>query len=1062
MTKARVLVVEDESIVSLEIQSRLKRLGYEVVAAVASAEEAIERTARCEPDLVLMDIQLKGEMDGVEAAGEIRDHLSIPVVYLTAYADEATLRRAKVTEPFGYILKPFEERELYKTIEMALSKHQLEKTLKEREQWLDTTLRSIADAVITTDTDGRVTFLNTIAEKLTGWSFGEAEGRDLKEVFHITNQMTKEPAEDPATIVLREGQSTNLANFIVLITRDGMERPIDSSAAPIRGDNGEITGVVLIFRDITERMMATAEIQKRSHELSERIKELKCLYQISRLAQQADITVEEILRRTILLIPEAMQYSNVACARITMEEKTFCSPGFAVTDWKISASIFVNRKPAGDLEVYYIEERSARGREPFVQEEKELINAIAEHLGRTIQRKRSSEALQVEKAHLESLIESAQEAIVMTDNDGRVLRINREFTRLFGYTATEATGRHIDQLVAPDQKHQEAQEVTRRVARRERISIEAIRYRKDRSPVQVSILGAPVMVAGEQVGVFGIYRDITRRRRADDELKRQKMLLDEVFNGIQEGIGIVDRDEIVTFCNPAYADILDEEVENITGKSLYDILPPETHTIIRQQSALRRKGQNSTYDLPVTTSKGNDKYVRFTVSPRHSKDGSYAGAFGATMDITDRKVAEVELQKKTHQQAHLLRTARHLTESLDIKEVFTNIAKGAKEIIDAQGCSLYLLETDGTSLTPVVAIDPSYEEEILATPLRISESFTGKAIQERRALIFNDPQSEGSGKQIPGTPVEAEEKIIVAPLIVDENVLGAMCLDRMGVSFTQEDLALAETFATYASTALKNAQTHDDLHQEVRQRRRMEKKLKQTMAELKRSNDELQQFAYVASHDLQEPLRMVASYVQLLAKRYKGKLDQDADDFIDYAVDGAIRMQGLINDLLAYSRVGTRGRPFEPTDLVEIFDRAVANLQAAVVETDAQVDHGPLPTLAIDRVQFTQLFQNLIGNALKFHNDKSPRIHVAAEQKNGEYILSVRDNGIGIDQEYAGRIFMIFQRLHNHTEYKGSGIGLAICKKIVERHGGRIWVESNPGQGATFYFTVPITGGQKS
>jgi light-regulated signal transduction histidine kinase (bacteriophytochrome) len=432
------------------------------------------------------------------------------------------------------------------------------------------------------------------------------------------------------------------------------------------------------------------------------------------------------------------------------------------------------------------------------------------------------------------------------------------------------------------------------------------------------------------------------------------------------------------------------------------------------------------------------------------------------MDITDRKSAEEELERKANQQDRLLQTARHLTESLDVKEVLTNIAKGAKEIIHAQGCSLYLLETNGITLTPVVAIDPSYEEEILATPLKISESFTGKAILARRALIFNDPQSDGSGKQIPGTPVEVEEKIIVAPLIVDEKVLGAMCLDRMRVPFTQEDLGLAETFATYASTALKNAQAHNNLHQEVQQRRRMERKLKQTMVELKRSNDELQQFAYVASHDLQEPLRMVASYVQLLSKRYRGKLDKDADEFINFAVDGATRMQGLINDLLAYSRVGTRGRPFERIDLKEVYDRAVANLQAAIVETRAHVDHGPLPTLMIDKVQFTQLFQNLIGNAIKFHNQEPPQVHVAAEQRNGEWILSVQDNGIGIDQEYAERIFMIFQRLHNRSEYKGTGIGLAICKKIVERHGGRIWVESRPGEGATFYFTVPLEGEQKS
>ena len=202
---------------------------------------------------------------------------------------------------------------------------------------------------------------------------------------------------------------------------------------------------------------------------------------------------------------------------------------------------------------------------------------------------------------------------------------------------------------------------------------------------------------------------------------------------------------------------------------------------------------------------------------------------------------------------------------------------------------------------------------------------------------------------------------------------------------------------------------------------------------------------------------MVASYTQLLAKRYKGKLDADADEFITFAVDGATRMQQLIKDLLAYSRVTTQRTAYEPTECAPALAAALNNLHMAIEKQQAVVTHDPLPTVMADGTQLTQLFQNLISNAIKFRGDQPPRVHLSAARNDNEWVFAVRDSGIGVDPQYADRIFVIFQRLHTSADYPGTGIGLALCKKIVERHGGRIWVDSHPGQGATFYFTLPFS-----
>jgi len=265
----------------------------------------------------------------------------------------------------------------------------------------------------------------------------------------------------------------------------------------------------------------------------------------------------------------------------------------------------------------------------------------------------------------------------------------------------------------------------------------------------------------------------------------------------------------------------------------------------------------------------------------------------------------------------------------------------------------------------------------------------------------------------------------------------------------------ADRIASDETVDLPDTNRRDEIGVLSRALGRMVKRLQQQTLELKRSNGELEQFAYVASHDLQEPLRMVASYTSLIKKRYQGNLDADADEFIGFAVDGATRMQGLINDLLTYSRAGNEPQPSEPTDGGAALDTALANLRQAIEDKSAVIVRDRLPLVMANRLQLAQLFQNLIGNAIKFCKDRRPEIRVSAERQGDEWVFCVRDNGIGIDPKYADRIFLIFQRLHRREEYPGTGIGLANVRRIVQRHGGRTWAEGAVEKGATFYFSLP-------
>ena len=364
------------------------------------------------------------------------------------------------------------------------------------------------------------------------------------------------------------------------------------------------------------------------------------------------------------------------------------------------------------------------------------------------------------------------------------------------------------------------------------------------------------------------------------------------------------------------------------------------------------------------------------------------------------------------------------------------------------GLRVLLVEDDSADRDLILRELQKSEFEVTADVAITADDFRHRVKTNRPDVVLAD-YNLGQWRGTEALEILRQEGLDI-PLILVSGALGDVtaveCI-KQGVT----DYVLKDSLARL-SVALRGALKDKESRQE---RKRGQESLAQKVEELARSNADLEQFAYVASHDLQEPLRMVSAYTQLLAERYHGRLDDQADKYIHYAVDGAARMQSLIQDLLAFSRVGRQETALASTDCNEVVERAMDDLRAAVLESDAVVTHGILPQVMANASQLQQVFQNLIGNAMKFRSFQAPVIRVSAEQQGNEWLFSVADNGIGISAEHAENVFIIFNRLHTRTEYPGNGIGLAICKKIVERHGGRIQAMPHQGGGTIFQFTLP-------
>ncbi|MEO7037919.1 MAG: PAS domain S-box protein [Polyangiaceae bacterium] len=614
------------------------------------------------------------------------------------------------------------------------------------------------------------------------------------------------------------------------------------------------------------------------------------------------------------------------------------------------------------------------------------------------------------------LLEAAPDAMIVVDQDGTIVLLNVQAEKQLGYCRDELVGQKVTAVIPTGFAERLIADGTRTaaeaLAQQIGTGIELSARRKDGTEFPIEIMLSP-LESQQGILVTAAIRDISVRKRAERHLAQTEARYRGLLEAAPDAMVVVDHAGRIVLLNAQAEKQFGYHRDELLGQKVKNIIPEgfaERLIADGTRSAAEALAQQigTGIELSARRKDGTEFPIEIMLSPLQSSDGILVTA--AIRNISVRRDAEKYLSQVEGRYRELLEAAPDALVAIgsDLRIVLAN----------AQAERLYRYGRGELIGQHVANVCPEHSRA--ASLARIAGYFSGRTGR----LGVEAPQLRKDGSEFPA---------------------------EINVSTVETADGLLLTVAIRDITLRKKAEAHV----------LAEALLVEKVEELHRSNEELAQFAYIASHDLQEPLRMVASYTQLLSKRYKGKLDADADEFIAFAVDGANRMQRLIQDLLSYSRVGTTHEKLRNTSSEDALGEALQNLGGAIADSGAVITHDLLPPVVGDEGQLIQLFQNLIGNGIKYQTGGVPRVHVSATNEGGKkWQFSVKDNGLGIDPQYFDKIFGMFQRLHKREEFAGTGIGLAICKKIVERHGGRISVESTLGQGCTFSFG--LTGSELS
>lgn len=609
------------------------------------------------------------------------------------------------------------------------------------------------------------------------------------------------------------------------------------------------------------------------------------------------------------------------------------------------------------------------------------------------------------------LFDNASDLIQCVDPVGKFIYVNNAWKKTLGYTDEEVKTKTVFDIIHPEYL-QQCKDIFSRLLKGENLNeFEMGFLTKENKKVVVSGTSMPKMVDGKMISTRGIFRNITQKKIDEEnlkkyiiELKNNEQQIRAIFENAPDPVIVIDDNSNIIKWNPKAETVFGWKTVEVVGKPLIQfIIPPQYHESYKKEMEpfLTKDVENvsnSTFEIEAKNRNGIEFPVSLSISSYKIDDKKYYFICFAR-DITEN---------------------RKILNALKISEIFLDsIIENIPTIIFVKNVS-----------------DLRY--------VRVN-----KVVED----LFGFSKKEIIGKSdyeiFPKT--EADRFVSNDKNLLDNGKL--MVIDEEPAHTKYKGIRILETKIVLVKDIEGKPIYILGIANDITDRKKIQTELDNKTKELARSNIELEQFAYIASHDLQEPLRMVTSYLQLLENRYKDKLDQDAKDFISFAVDGSNRMRSLIHSLLEYSRIN-RVKAFEIIDVNLLLKEVLENLSTSIKENNATIKIADLPKINGDPILINQLFQNLIQNAIKFRDARTPEIDISCKEEKDEYLFSVKDNGIGIQKEYIDKIFIIFKRLHSKEEYPGTGMGLAICKKIVERHGGKIWVESEFGKGSTFYFTI--------